>query len=249
MGAVVNYNNSSNVYRVWDPSHAKVYNVGSPAFDEIAKPGWWRSPGADEGNLDVEFPYLLTYTAPVPAAPLQPAIVDMTPLDIADLSMDHDATPAIAVPAPASQPANLPASPAIILDSSTQTTFPRRSNRSNRGVPPLRLAEIMVAAIDESAADEPNTFKQAMKLPDAKFWREAMVAKVNSLIENKVYGVVDRPAHKRVVSSKWVFKKKRGIFRVVEKYKARLVARGFTQEEGVDYSETFAPTVRLPHVG
>ena len=115
-------------------------------------------------------------------------------------------------------------------------------------MPPLRLAQIMVAAIDESAADKPNTFKQAMKLPDAKSWREAMVAEVNSLIENKVYEVVDRPAYKRVVSSKWLFKKKRGISGAVEKYKARLVAKGFTQEEGVDYFETFAPTVRCESV-
>ena len=186
--------------------------------------------------MDVEFPDLLTYTAPVPAAPLQPAAVDMTPPDIANLSMDPDPTLAIAVPAPASQPANLPASSAIIPDSSTQTTSPRRSNRSNRGVPlpPLRLTQIMVAAIAESAADEPKTFKQAMKLPDAKSWREAMVAEVHPLIENKVYEVVDRPAYKRVVSSKGVFKKKRGISKAIEQYKARLVARGFTQEEGVD---------------
>ena len=106
----------------------------------------------------------------------------------------------------------------------------------------------MVAGIDESAADEPKTFKQAMKLPDAKSGREAMVAAVDSLIKNKVYEVVDRPAYKRVVSSKWVFKKKRGISGAVEKYKARLVARGFTQEEGVDYFETFAPTVRCESV-
>ena len=162
MRASVNYNNSSNAYRVWDPSNAKVYNVGSPTFDEIAKPRWWRLRGAHEGDMDVEFPDVLTYTAPVPATPLQPAAVDMTPPDVADLSMDLDATPTIAVPAPTSQPVNLPTSPAIIPDSSTQPTSPRRSNRSNRGVPPLRLAEIMVAAIDESTADEPKTFKLAI---------------------------------------------------------------------------------------
>ena len=43
-----------------------------------------------------------------------------------------------------------------------------------------------------------------------------MVVEVDSLIENKVYEVVDRPAYKRVVSSKWVFKKKRGISGAIE---------------------------------
>ena len=47
-----------------------------------------------------------------------------------------------------------------------------------------------------------------------------MVAEVDSLIEKKIYEVVDRPAYKRVVNSKWVFKKKRGISGAVEKYKA-----------------------------
>ena len=68
------------------------------------------------------------------------------------------------------------------------------------------------------------------------------------MIENKVYEVVERPPYKRVVSSKWVFKKKRGISGAVEKYKARLVARGYTQEEGVNYYETFAPTIRCESV-
>ena len=89
-------------------------------------------------------------------------------------------------------------------------------------MPPLRLAKIMVAAIDESAADEPKTFKQAMKLPDAKSRREAMVAEVDSLIENKVYEVVDRAAYKRVVSSKWSFKKKRGISGAVVRSQSKI---------------------------
>ena len=86
MEALVNYNNNSNAYRVWDPSNAKVYNVGSPSFDESAKSGWWRLPGTDESDMDVEFPDLLTYTAPVPATPLQPAVVGMTRLQTSPTS-------------------------------------------------------------------------------------------------------------------------------------------------------------------
>ena len=58
------------------------------------------------------------------------------------------------------------------------------------------------------------------------------------MVENKVFAVVDRPTHP-VVTSKWVFKRKRGLSGEVEKYKARLVARGFMQAEGIDYSETY----------
>ena len=95
----------------------------------------------------------------------------------------------------------------------------------------------MAATLELSHAD-PKTCKQAMKLSDAKKWMEACVAEVASLVENKVFEVVDRPASKPVITSKWVFKKKKGISGNIEKYKARLVARGFMQEEGVDYTET-----------
>ena len=64
-------------------------------------------------------------------------------------------------------------------------------------------------------------------------------------MENKVYEVVDKPASHQVITSKWVFKKKRGLTGAVEKYTARIVARGFMQEEGVDYGDTYSPTVRF----
>ena len=87
---------------------------------------------------------------------------------------------------------------------------------------------MLLATMAEPAANDPKTYKAAMKLPHADKWIEACKAKVDSLIENKVYAVVDRPHHKQTVTSKWVFKKKRGISGEVEKYKARVVARGFT---------------------
>ena len=99
----------------------------------------------------------------------------------------------------------------------------------------------------EGSADDPKTFKQAMKSPDSERWLEACAAEVASLVENKVFEVVDRPDHP-VITSKWVFKRKRGLSGEVEKYKARLVARGFMQAEGIDYTETYSPTVRFESI-
>ena len=87
----------------------------------------------------------------------------------------------------------------------------------------------MMAAMEESAADDPKIYKQAIKLPNAQEWKNECAAEVTSLIENKVHTVVHRPSHKQVVTSKWVFKKKRGMSGAVEKHMARLVAKGFTQ--------------------
>ena len=61
----------------------------------------------------------------------------------------------------------------------------------------------------EISKDDPKTFKQAMKSPNSEKWREACAAEVASLVENKVFEVVDRPAHP-VITSKWVFERKRG---------------------------------------
>lgn len=110
------------------------------------------------------------------------------------------------------------------------------------------MADMLMAATLAVSDDDPKTYKQAMKLPDAAEWVEACAAEVASLVENGVYAVVDRPVGKPVITSKWVFKKKRGLTGKVEKYKARLVARGFMQEEGVDYTETYSPTVRYESI-
>ena len=55
------------------------------------------------------------------------------------------------------------------------------------------------------------------------------------------WDVVPRPKDKSVVSSKWIFKTKHSADGGIEKFKKRFVARGFSQKEGIDYQETFAP--------
>ena len=110
------------------------------------------------------------------------------------------------------------------------------------------MADMLMLATMASSDSDPKTYKQAMKLPDSGKWLEACAAEVASLVENQVFQVVDRPTSHPVITSKWVFKKKRGLSGEVEKYKARLVARGFMQEEGVDYTETYSPTVRFESI-
>ena len=107
---------------------------------------------------------------------------------------------------------------------------------------------MMLAAMEEPAPDDPKTFEQAMKSSNAIKRKEACAAEVASLVEKNVYNIVDRPQHKQTVTSKRIFKKKRGMTGEVEKYKARLAARGFTQEEGIDYNDTFSPAVRFESI-
>ena len=57
--------------------------------------------------------------------------------------------------------------------------------------------------------------------------------------------MVPCPKERKVVGSKWVFQIKQGPNRAIQKYKARVVAQGFTQIEGIDYDETFTPVAKL----
>ena len=70
----------------------------------------------------------------------------------------------------------------------------------------------------------------------------------NSIIKNGVWEVVPRPEGKSIVTSKWLYKIKHAADGSIEKFKARFVARGFSQVEGVDYYETFAPVTRFSSI-
>jgi hypothetical protein len=71
-------------------------------------------------------------------------------------------------------------------------------------------------------------------------WQDAMTEEYQSIIKNDVWDIVLRPEGKFVVTSKWIYKIKHPVDGSVEKYKARFVARGFSQVEAIDYEETFA---------
>jgi hypothetical protein len=75
-----------------------------------------------------------------------------------------------------------------------------------------------------------------------------MTEEYQSIIKNDVWEIVPRPKNKDVVSSKWIFKIKHVVDGSIEKYKAMFVAHGFSQKEGIDYVETFAPIARYTSI-
>jgi hypothetical protein len=92
---------------------------------------------------------------------------------------------------------------------------------------------------------EPSTFYEVAK---HKVWKDAMVEEYESMLKNDVWEVVPRPQGKLVVTSKWIYKIKHAVDGSVEKYKARFVAPGFSQKEGINYDEIFAPVVRYTSI-
>jgi len=88
---------------------------------------------------------------------------------------------------------------------------------------------------------EPSLFDEAFSQP---MWVDAMVEEYDSIMKNIVWEVKPRLENKSVVGSKWIYKWKHVVDGRIEKYKARFVAKVFSQVEGVDYQEKFSPVAR-----
>jgi hypothetical protein len=75
-----------------------------------------------------------------------------------------------------------------------------------------------------------------------------MVEEYDSIVKKNACGIVPRPIDKSMVGLRWIYKVKEVFDGSVEKYKARFVAQGFSQIEGIDYGETFAPITRYSSI-
>jgi transposase InsO family protein len=100
---------------------------------------------------------------------------------------------------------------------------------------------------NEPGGDEPISWEEAMESPECESWNKAAASEINSLNINRVYEKQTRQqaGNRKVIPVKWVFKKKRGPRGEVLKYKMRVVVKGFHQVYGVDYTDTYAPTLRI----
>jgi len=92
-----------------------------------------------------------------------------------------------------------------------------------------------------SSAHEPLSFREADRF---LCWHSAMESEITALHANDTRSLVLHEPSMNVVGCRWVYKIKRRADGTVERYKAHLVARGFSQQEGIDYSKTFSPVVK-----
>jgi hypothetical protein len=111
---------------------------------------------------------------------------------------------------------------------------------SSHCTPAFLGSEYIYSLLAGRANPDPQTWREAMGRDDNKLWLAAATDEYNSLLSNGTYELVRRSRSMKILPCRWVFRVKPGGI-----YKARLVVKGFMQQHGVDYTEIYAPVVRL----
>lgn len=86
--------------------------------------------------------------------------------------------------------------------------------------------------------DAPISYQDAKSSHEWLKWEEAIKAEYQSLIENNTWEIVDKPKDRKLLKNKWVFTKKHNEKGDVVRYKARFVIKGYSQDYGIDYTES-----------
>lgn len=135
----------------------------------------------------------------------------------------------------------VPAEPQIeetpkVAEDTTQQRLRDRSKLKK----PVKLSEMFLAELDE-----PRDYKEAMKSGNREHWKAAMKEEMSSLKENSTWVSTVLPKGRKTIANRWVYRIKRDAEGKACRYKARLVAKGYSQQEGIDYHETFSPVARF----
>ncbi|CAL2265123.1 unnamed protein product [Prunus armeniaca] len=165
------------------------------------------------------------------SAPMGPIdLANPAPCSIAALPNSH-----VAIEPMPLITANQPAPHPMVTRSRTGTLHPKIRTDGTVRYP---ISHALLAAVTDQ---EPTCFSQAQKHVE---WRDAMTEEINALLKNNTWTLVPSTPSQNTIGCKWVFWIKRTSDGRIEHYKARLVAKCFHQQPGIDYAETFSPVVK-----
>ncbi|WVZ16815.1 hypothetical protein V8G54_009797 [Vigna mungo] len=221
-GYFIGYPEKSKGYRFYCPNHStRIVESGNARFIENGQFN-----GSEESRIvDIQEHTDSISTSNVSSEVVIPLVV----------SQSHNKQrQQINVPIPQNEHINVEPEP--------QEAALRRSVRLKK---PAILNDYVVYSVehesDLSIDEDPLSFRQAMKSNNSENWLNAMKEELKSMDDNKVWDLVELPKGSKRVGCKWVFKTKHDSKGNIERYKSRLVAKGFTQKDGIDYKETFSP--------
>ena len=231
-GIFVGYDKESPAFLIYYPELKKVMRCRSVKFTE--------SLNTNEQliNTDDDFPG--NVSSDIPIAEIEQEIVNIPLIIVDDVVTDASSEQVINVPNADS-------------NEISSRVFPKRTRN-----PPKHLDDYVLDTDNDDIyitvdfckrvnSDIPNSYKEAMNSSESENWQLAMDDEMKSLHDNQTFEIVPLPKNKKVVGGRWVFALKEGP-NDKEIFKARYVAKGFTQVYGSDYFETYSPTAKITSI-
>jgi hypothetical protein len=234
----VGYVEDSKSYKLYDEKSRKFLKSRDVIFDE-----YYRNPNEQEGSVVEQSHPELSHSS-MEGSDTR-SIPDNTPpeVELSPPSEEYDSGNA--------SPIEGPTLPELIVGTPLEDTEePQTTRRSTRFREPANIwmerkypDTHAYAAIVVS--EEPSSFTEAMRRDDSQHWQTAMKSEMKSIAQNQTWTLVKLPANRKAIDCKWVFKLKYQANGEIERYKARFVAKGYSQTKGIDYNETFAPVAKF----
>ena len=215
------------------------YFTSTPSGDDLSSPSLLPSVSA---TPVIDLP--MTVSIPLPEVSPPSASLPSDPSS----EPKSPSSPIATVPAPVSPP---PSPPPPVSDLHLPIALRKGTRQCTQypiahHVSPVRLSpsyqSLALAVLTESI---PKSYIEALQVPA---WKAAMDVEYAAFIQRETWTLVPRPIDANVVSCKWVYSLKYNPDGSIARYKARLVARGFSQAYGLDYHETFSPVARLSSI-
>jgi len=214
---LLGYGEQRKGYRLYDPSCDRVFYSRDVVFNETSVPGIQKEQRQIEEKyveLEIEDPVSEDIVVSYPTSTNQGSSIEE--VKGTNIEVNHSA----------------PSAP-VTMDPPV-----RRSTRIRH--PPERYEYSLAAGCEDQ---DPSSVSEALSSHDKMKWEEAMKMEMQSLLANEVWELVEPPSNRKIIGSKWIFRKKTDANGDISRYKARLVAQGCSQRFGLDYEETFSPVV------
>ena len=223
---------TTKIWRLWDPIQKSVINAADVIFDEdnnLEAKGITQSADTSIPSLNT---FLFPITLPPPPTHLESETHSNTFIAQETLGDHLDNTSThIGNSVDFSEPYN-------------DNLFGEKEMGEMIVVQPLPTTRCHTMLVT-TESDEPTSFKEAIEGPKAEQWRKAIDEEYAFLQKHNTWVSTQLPPSHRAIPCKWVFKKKYNSMNNTVRYKARLVVKGYKQQEGIDYTETFAPVAML----
>ena len=251
-GVFVGYSRTQKGYRVYFPDRRQYITSADVTFHEDV-PYFTSTLSGEDLSSPSLLPSVSTtivtnlpMTVPIPLPEVSPPSASL-PSD-PSFEPESPSSPLSTVPAPLSPP---PSPPPPVSDLDLPIALRKGTRQCTQyhiahHVSPARLSpsyqSIALAVLTESI---PKSYIEALQVPA---WKAAMDVEYVAFIQRETWTLVPRLIDANVVSCKWVYSLKYNLDGSIARYKARLVARGFSQAYGLDYHETFSPVARLSSI-